>query len=149
MSNKLLPGLTALVLALSTVPTVAMQADEAAMIRMSETNDSAGALANNVQFLAEREIAAPRALKVAAQTPTSAEQANLYYSGQSTLALTLTLLAGFAIAALALVAKAFGAREPREIEDDDRRNVWKDDQRQMLDADLVNLDSLAHGFPAR
>ena len=152
MSYKFLPGLTALVLALSTVPTIAMQADDAAMIRISGSHEASENVAAGAQFVARLETPAPRVARVAAQSPASAEQANLYYAGQSAVAVTLTvlaILAGLAIAAVAMVARAFGARTRSEYVDGERRDGWKNDLQQLLDADIVNLDSLAHGFPSR
>ncbi len=149
MSNKLLPGLTALVFACSTVPTVAMQRDDVALVSFSGINQFADAVAADAQFIAGREIAAPRVTKIAAQSSASAEQADLYYAGQSTLTLTLAVLAGLAIGAVAIVGKASAGRKPRDADESPRRDVWKSDLQQMLEADLINLDSLAHGFPAR
>ncbi len=58
----------------------------------------------------------------------------------------MTKLSGLTAAARAgftLLGHAFGHRE---IQDDRRHGVWSANLAEILQADLINLDSMAHGF---
>jgi hypothetical protein len=55
----------------------------------------------------------------------------------------ISALAGAAIYGSAPVARAFKSRETRYARD---ASIWREELAEMLGAQLVNLDSMVHGF---
>jgi hypothetical protein len=147
MTNKFLPLVIALVLALGCASAQAIPAKGPSLANYPVAEGFAHQGSYLVDFVQGREVTAePRGGATPATTSTTEDRAARYASQSAVLTIVFLAVVAMALAGFLAIGKVRQKPRPPEPASND---AWKTALLEMLEADLTNLDSMTHGFSGR
>ena len=147
MTKNLLPGLTALVFALSCMSAEAKLSDDPSGLRVLADNELGQSGRAPVEYVWGNEIPSDSTAPVSTLAANQSEdQLDSYYAGDGLMSVVATGLAVILLGGLALVGSALRRREAWQA---GRPEGWRAELMEFLEDDLANFAAVMQGVPSQ
>ena len=147
MTKNLLPGLTALVFALSCMSAEAKLSDDPSGLRVVADNELGHSGRAPVEYVWGNEIPSDSTAPVSTPAANQSEdQLDSYYAGDGLMSVVATGLAVILLGGLALVGSALRRREAWQA---GRPEGWRAELMEFLEDDLANFAAVMQGVPSQ